>query len=555
MRPFIVLFRNHVFGLRTALSEIKEQPMLKVIFITGFSVCWLLGLSWIFYEGFDFLYMRGGVAFYLVPRLFTLFFLGLGFMLILSGAITGYSNLFQTPEVNRLLTWPIPTKDLFYYALMKSTLMSSWAFFFIIVPMITSFGLYRGWGWMMLGWSIVYSVPYVMLFSSIGVFLMLLMVRFFPRGRTLALFGFLGLVAFGYWAIGYVNEVKSNQSDDLMVLVNFIPGLGLASLPILPNSWMANGILAFAKEDIFKGAMYLTLLFSSVGVMFLFLAQLGCWIYPTALQRQFSGLRHQAVRASGMSRLLQHGYPGSGAFRAYGIKDALIFVRDPSQWTQFLIFFGLLALYFINLGSLGYGDLSPVWSNLIAFLNMFSLSAVMSSLSARFVFPQLSMETRTLWMVGLAPQSMSRLMVIKFFSAVFVLGVVGISLSTLSNSMLNLSGPSLTLSRILMPCMAVALAGLSTGLGAIFMEIRPKTPAQILSGYGGTLNLILSLLVVIVMVMVPGVISHLLNEGWVPEVWVNKVFPLTVLYMILISGLAAGLPLWIGHKTLTTRDF
>jgi len=555
MRPCLLLIRNHLFGLRTAVKEVREQPKLKVLVISGFSVCWLAGLSRLFYEGFDFLYRLGGAAFFLVPRLFTLFFMGLGFMLMLSGAVTGYANLFQTPEVRRLLTWPVPLRDLLYYSMVKSTLMSSWAFFFIIVPFIGAFGVYRGWSGLMLLWSVAYSIPFVALFSGLGILVMLIIVRWVPRGRMLGLLAALAVTFAGYRAVEYVREVRDTPTDDMMVLVNFVPGLELASHPLMPNSWMAEGILSFSRGRPSRGAMYLLLLATSVGVLFLFLARFGGWLYPRILQRQLTGPNVTARRASRVSRLLYAGYPGGPSLRAYGIKDTLIFLRDPSQWTQFLIFFGLLGLYFLNLGSLGYSDLNPVWSNLIAFLNMFSLSAVMSSLSARFVFPQLSLESRTLWMVGLAPHSLSRLMVIKFTLAALSLAVVGMGLSALSNAMLGVGEFGLALSRVMMPSVAVALAGMSTGLGAIFMEIGSKTPAQILSGYGGTLNLILTLFIVILMVLVPGVVSHMLQNGVLPERFAPMALLWTSLYVVGVSGIAAGLPLWLGHRALTSRDF
>ena len=36
------------------------------------------------------------------------------------------------------------------------------------------------------------------------------------------------------------------------------------------------------------------------------------------------------------------------------LKDLRTFRRDPAQWSQFLIFFGLLAFYFLNIPRLGY---------------------------------------------------------------------------------------------------------------------------------------------------------------------------------------------------------
>jgi ABC-2 type transport system permease protein len=555
MRPAALLIRNHLFGVRTSLKGWKEESKLKMLVIGGFSVSWLAGLSWLFHLSFEFLYRLGGAAFFLVPRLFTLFFMGLGFMLMLSGAVTAYANLFQSPEIRRILTWPIPLKDLFYYNLVKSTLMSSWAFFFIIIPFIGAFGVYREWNPLLLIWSALCSVPFVMLCSGLGVLFMLILVRWVPRGRTLALLAALGVTYAGFSAAGYMRELQANQTEDMMVLVNFVPGLELASKPLMPNGWLAKAILSFSGADWGRGLLYFTLLSSSVGVLFLFLARLGCWIYPPTLQRQLTGTTAWATQASVPSRFLHGILPGGGASRAYAIKDALIFLRDPAQWTQCLIFFGLLALYFLNLGSLGYNDLDPVWSNLISFLNLFSLSAVMSSLSARFVYPQLSLESRTLWMVGLAPTSLTRLMFIKFALAGATLGLVGGVLSQISMTMLDVSPMSRTLGNILMPCVAFALAGMSTGLGSIFMEMGAKTPAQILSGYGGTLNLILTLLTVILLVLAPGIVSHLLIMEVLPVAMRPQLLMATSVYIAVISLLAGGIPLWLGKRSLEARDY
>ncbi|MGA0367991.1 MAG: putative ABC transporter permease subunit [Kiritimatiellia bacterium] len=555
MRAATLLIRNHLFELQTAVKLIHEQPKIKVLLISSFSLGWLACLSWLFYAGFEFLYRLGGAAFFLVPRLFTLFFMGLGFMLMLSGAVTGYANQFQTPEVRRLLSWPVPMRDLFYYSLVKSTLMSSWAFFFIIIPFIGAFGVYRDWSLFMLGWSMCFSLPFVMLCSGLGVLVMLLVVRWIPRGRTLGLLGILALVFSGYAAANYMRELQSNNTEDMMVLVNFVPGLQLASFPLMPNHWMSQGILAFSNNDWGRGFIFLILLTSSVSVLFLFIARVGTLIYAETLQRQSLGSNALAVQASLPSRVIRSLFPGQSAIRAFGIKDTLIFLRDPSQWTQFLIFFGLLALYFLNLGSLGYSELDPVWSNLIAFLNMFSLSAVMSSLSARFVFPQMSLESRMLWMVGLAPTSLGRLMLNKFLLSGLLLSLVGSGLAAVSNNMLDIAPSSLILSRVLMPAVAFALAGMSTGLGAIFMELGPKTPAQILSGYGGTLNLILTLLTVILLVLTPGMVSHMLvlNQSlFFPE---RHVTLITCGYILIVSLVAGGVPLWMGYRKLGNRDF
>lgn len=565
MRPATLLIRNHFYDLQHAIRSVREQPRLKIAVISSFSFLWLFGLSWLFHEGFDFMYRLGGVAFFLIPRLFTLFFLGLGVMLMLSGAVTGYGNLYQSAEVKRLLTWPIPLLDLFYYKLVKTTLMSSWAFFFIIVPFIGAYGIYRQWHWTMVIWSIAFSIPFVMLFSGLGIFVMLLfqgllslLHRVFGRwrNRILWMLALFFLIRGAFSALEYLDQVRNQRDEDMLLMVRMVPGLGIASQPMLPNWWMAQGVLGLARGEWARGLTFLSLLYSSVFVLFLFVARVGCYIYPRSMQRHLTAANDLTDRASRLSKSIEFLTIGRiGPLRGYFIKDFLIFLRDPSQWTQFLIFFGLLALYFFNLGSLGYDQLDDTWANLIAFLNMFSLSAVMSSLSSRFVFPQLSLEGKTIWLVGIAPQSFSRLMLIKFFIAASSLVLISLSLSSISNSMLNVPDFGRLMTVVLMPSVSIALAGMATGLGAVFMDIKAKTPAQILSGYGGTLNLILTLMTVILLVLIPGIISHLITTEQLHGIWLARAWRYTPIYIVAISLLAGGIPLWCGHRALSNRDF
>lgn len=565
MRPALVLIRNHFYGLRHAARHVQEQPVLKVFVITSFSIGWLLSLTWLFYRGFQFMYNIGGVAFFLIPRLFTLFFMGLGFMLVLSGAITGYANLYQSSEIRRLLAWPVPQRDLYYYKLVKTNLMSSWAFLFIIVPFIGAFAVYRGWHPTMVLWSLAYSIPFVMLWSGTGMLVMLLFQGLLTvlsrilgrhRNRFLWFCAFL-LAAHGLLsAIEYLEVMRSQRNEEMMVMVRMIPGLRLASNPLLPNWWMAQGLLGIASGDWTRGLLYLLLLGSSVGMMFLWVARVGTWMFPGSMQRHLTAANDLATRASRLSALVQSVLPGGGALRAYFAKDLLLFLRDPSQWTQFLIFFALLGLYFFNLGSLGYDQLDSTWINLISFLNLFSLSAVMSSLSSRFSYPQMSMEGRTLWLVGLAPQSLSRLMMIKFLNSFLGLLLISITLSTLSNTMLQAPRFGQMITLVLMPSISMGLAGMSTGLGAMFMDIHAKSSSQVLSGYGGTLNLILTLLIVILLVLPPGMVAHYLTTNeLLDSPRALRMFWLSAAYILVLSTLASGLPLWLGHRTLLSRDF
>ena len=82
-----------------------------------------------------------------------------------------------------------------------------------------------------------------------------------------------------------------------------------------------------------------------------------------------------------------------------------LFRRDPLQWSQFLIFLGLLALYFFNIRRFTY-DIDYVgWVNMVSFLNLSVVGLLLSTFTTRFVFPMISLEGRRFWILGLLPRA------------------------------------------------------------------------------------------------------------------------------------------------------
>src|SRR5262249_13461824 len=93
----------------------------------------------------------------------------------------------------------------------------------------------------------------------------------------------------------------------------------------------------------------------------------------------------------------------SRPIQALCAKDARTFLREPSQWGQCALIFGLLLIYTSNLRNLGYNYSDPFWSTVISYLNLTVCSLAMSTLTTRFVFPQFSLEGRRFWIIGTAP--------------------------------------------------------------------------------------------------------------------------------------------------------
>jgi ABC-2 type transport system permease protein len=240
---------------------------------------------------------------------------------------------------------------------------------------------------------------------------------------------------------------------------------------------------------------------------------------------------------------------------AIAAKDIRTFFRDPMQWSQAAIFFGLLGLYFSSLRSFRYDLLTPEWRNLVAFLNVFSVSAVLCSLASRFVYPQLSLEGQGLWILGLSPTNMTRVLITKFLLALLCILAVSTGLIYLSSTMLSVSPLVRWVAVSVAAAMAVAVSALSIGLGAAFIDLEQQNPAAIVSGFGGTLNLVLSLIFMLGAIFPFGFLFHAQFINRIAAAQFHSGLLAAGLWLLLLTAAFTLVPLWIGSRRLRALEY
>jgi ABC-2 type transport system permease protein len=178
-------------------------------------------------------------------------------------------------------------------------------------------------------------------------------------------------------------------------------------------------------------------------------------------------------------------------------KDLKGFFRDPVQWSQFLIFFGLLAIYFLNLRTFAYEDRDIFWKNLIAQMNLLATSLTLATFASRFIFPQLSLEGKRFWVIGMAPMEREKILFGKLALSFMCTLLISETLIAMSSIMLKTPATLAILHAVALFGICLGLSGLSVGLGAIYPSFSEDNPSKIVSGFGGTLNLVLSLIFVL----------------------------------------------------------
>ncbi len=555
MSPLTVLLKNRLRLIRNWHRVLRRQSRFKTGFILIFAVGLLASLQFLFARGFRMLDGLGQAGVMILPRLFAMFFLAMALMLIVSGAITAYTTLFRSSELLFLKVHPVPSGAMTLYKAVESAGLASWAFIFIILPFTLAYARYQALSLWLTFWTLVMAVPFLLLCAGIGTLITLAITRLTARSKFRKYM--LGSLAAALLIAGWFWWRPQRVDDEsLFMLAQLVPGFRLAANPSLPPAWMAEGILSFSKGEWMRGIMFWNVLAWYAVITGLLIEWPGGRWFQVAWQRAITpatGRHARGPRASGQVwRRLLVGF--SPAVRAMIVKDIRTFLRDPAQWSQCLIFFGLLGLYFANLRTLNYHFLPEAWRSTIAFLNMFSLATVMCSLSSRFIFPQLSLEGQAFWLLGLAPVSRGRILLAKVAVALSANLIVSISLMMISSRMLNVS-PQIHLIAIGVGAMtASAFTGLSVGLGALFMDLRQSNPAAIVSGFGGTLNLVLSLAFMLCAIL-PFVVIERFQTVIRAELGWNHPLTAAWIWLVLLTVIAVAVPLRLGYRALQVREY
>jgi ABC-2 type transport system permease protein len=499
--------------VHTIFWQTVFRARFRLVLILVLSALLWMALYWLFADGFAFLGSLISVANYdsTVSGIFGLFYLSLLVMLVLSSALLLYGSLFHAPDVALLFTLPSRVERVFLYKLQEAILLSSWAFMLLGSPMLVAYGVVGHAPWYYMALLVPYLVAFTYIPAGIGAIFCLLLVRFLPRGWRLLWWLLAAAVATllltaGLWL------VPAGRNDLLTPhwFQTMLGRLSATEMPLLPSWWLSDGLLSAARENWSDAVMFLVLLVANALAVRQAALILADRVYRAAYSRlQSRGPSRRRAKAVWTDRAATWLLAGvSAPMRLLMLKDFRLFRRDPVQWTQFLIFVGLLFLYFVNIRRLRYDQYYVVWVNMVSFLNIAVVGLLLSTFTTRFIFPMMSLEGRRFWVLGLVGV---RRETILWSKVAFAIGgsIVPCSLLILlSDKMLGVEGMIVASHQLTCVILCCGLSGIAVGLGAKMPNLREESPSKIAAGFGGTLNLVISTLFILAVVLLTALPSH-----------------------------------------------
>jgi ABC-2 type transport system permease protein len=482
-------------------------------------------------------------------HLFVHFFVVLAVMLAFSNAILTFGSLYGRDEAGFLLGMPLHAREVVFVKWIEGIALSSWSFLLLGVPLMLAVARSSPVEWYYYPLFLGHFFGFVAIPACLGLLAAWAVAMWAPR-RPLALaigFGCLLILVTIFW-LSNISEHALESEEWLRVV---FAQLGVVKQPLLPSTWTAKGIVGAMRQDVGSSLFYLGVALGNGAFLSWLTVNLLGRYWPEAYSRAQRGRLQVTIRrgwlTEGVCWVLFFYLPNK--LRQAMLKDLRGFARDAKQWSQMLIMFGLLVIYVLNLRRMPVDLDNPHFKGLVAFLNLTTVSLILATFTSRFVYPLLSLESQQLWLVELLPVRRTALLLVKFLFAVTVTGLSAFAVMGLAVRVLDLPRAYAWLNLSVCLGICVGLCGLSIGLGARFPVLGNRNPARIASGFGGTLNLIVSMVFVALEMAGVGWLSF--NEMTKTFVLDGTLSPGGWLAVTGLLGLSVGvavLALWVGAR-------
>ena len=500
----------------TTLHTMLHTARLRLTLVVILSCFFWGALYGLFSEAFTFL---DSLRTDIVSLLLNTFFSSLMVMLMFSSGIILYSSLYCSREARLLVTLPARAEMIVSHMFQEAIWFSSWGFMLLGSPMLVAYGVVTGSPWTYYAMLPPFMLSFVFIPSMLGNIACLMLVAWLPKIRLHAVSTIFVLACAGGLWLGW-STMSATTSDRLSSawFEEMFGRLSITEQRILPSWWLSTGLLEVARPaqtqsellaSLGEAAKFLALLVANGLFLQLITGWTASHLYrlgysqlaceqPLRGRRRPMGWFDQFISMSGTAT----GRP----IRLLLVKDLRLFRRDVTQWSQFAIFFGLLALYFANVRSFSY---NATYSSMIGFLNVAVIGLILSTFTTRFIYPMISLEGRRFWILGLLPVNRDQIVWSKFiFSSVGSL-VPCTLLVLLSDLTLGIPPMFIAIHETCCVILCFGLSGIAVGLGARMPDLRESSPSKIAAGFGGTLSLVISALFIMLVVIIAAVPSHL----------------------------------------------
>jgi ABC-2 type transport system permease protein len=473
-----------------------------MLFALAAAVFWALGFGIVF-RLLQYFHGIPEIGQLLAGKLLALILLSFFGLLLLSNIVTALSTFFLARDLDMLVSAPVDWLRMYAAKILETVVNSSWMVVLLAVPILAAYGVAYDGGVFFPVVVAAAFIPFLLIPAVLGAALTLVLVRLYPARRTRDILGVITVFAGAALALllRLLRPEQLARPEGFRSLVDFVTLLRAPTSPYLPNEWAQSAIMSWLLWEPDPLAYYL--LWSTAAALFV----LGAALHRSWYAQGYTRAQEGSVRIAGTGRLgrwTRAVLAPAGPSRAeFVMKELRVFFRDTTQWSQLVLLGVLVVVYVFNVKFLplrGEG-VTLFLINVIPFLNLAIAGFVLASIAARFIFPAISLEGRTLWLLRSSPLSMRDVLWSKFWVGTVPLLALAVGIVFITNVLLQITPFMMLVSLITIALLTFAIAGLALGLGALYPEFQTENAAQIPTSFGGMLFMMAAIGVVAIVVI------------------------------------------------------
>lgn len=502
---------------------------------------------------------------FLAAKLLFMVFLVFFSILVFSNIITTLSTFFLSEELQLIFSFPLSITEIFLAKFVETIVNSSWMVFLFSLPIFLAYGMVYNASPMFYGVCFLAFVPYLIISAALGVMITMVLVNIFPARRTRDILFLLSIlfVVFLYLLFRLLKPETLVDPDNFANLIDYLTTMKTFSSPLLPSFWATETVLPFL-QPLHQGdsLFYLLMLWSTSLALLVVSNGIASLIYFSGWSKSQEAKRLRLSRSSIFNAFITLvTRPFNSVTRVIIEKDLKIFFRDTTQWSQLLLLLSLVVVYLYNFKVLPL-EKSPISSfylqNLLSFLNLGLAGFVLSAIAVRFVFPAVSMEGQSFWIIKTSPLSLKKFLWNKFWMALVPLLVLAELLTFFTNYLLKVTHFMMGLSLITIFLMTFGITSMGVGMGAIYPRFKHGNTAEIPSGFGGLIYMMCAVGLIGITIVLEARPVYILFmsqlKKFTPSNWFYFEMTVAISLIMLINIAALVLPMRYGVKYLEARE-
>ena len=558
----LLIPRYHM--IKNRLTRLAPGDGLKSLILVVLGVAFWGFLFTVSYRVLSYFRTVEGLGDLLALRLLSMVLLTFFSILVFSNIVTSLSTYYLSGELEILHAAPVRVESVYRAKFIETLMDSSWMTIIYGLPVFVAYGTVFSAGPGYYAGLLLAMVPFIVIPAALGILLTMLLVSAFPARRARDILVLLGLLFFVvlYILFRMLRPEQLVDPDAFPTLVQYLTSMRGAVSPLVPSSWVSDALAPLLRKRPGDVVFFLLMLWSTSAAGFV----IGEWacakVYYAGWTRSQEGKKAKLSRSAFADRLFRLAVlPFRGTTRAIVLKDLRIFFRDTSQWSQLFLLLALMVVYIYSFQLLPL-ERSPLptifLQNLISFLNLGMVGFVTSAVAVRFVFPAVSLEGESFWIVRSSPLELKSFLWAKFWSSVLPLLLLAEALIVLSNVLLKVTPLMMAIGVVTVLLMTIGITALGVGMGAVFPRFRYENAAQIPTGFGGIVYMLITMLFIGTLITLEAWPVYRLimiqTAGGSPSVRTMTWMAFSFLLVVVLNLLTLVVPIRIGLKRLLARE-